>query len=74
MREELDLGTRKRNGVTMTMQDKAKNALVKARGSLDSAIGTIFGDEQLETELSTSGSKTAIESAQGEVHASVRDA
>jgi uncharacterized protein YjbJ (UPF0337 family) len=32
----------------MTMHDKAMSALEKARGTLDSAIGTIFGDEQLE--------------------------
>lgn len=32
----------------MTMHDKAMNALHKARGTLDSAIGTVFGDEQLE--------------------------
>ena len=32
----------------MAMQDRAKKALVKATGALDSAIGAIFGDEQLE--------------------------
>jgi uncharacterized protein YjbJ (UPF0337 family) len=32
----------------MTMHDRAISALDKARGTLDSAIGTIFGDEQLE--------------------------
>jgi hypothetical protein len=53
----------KRGGVAMTIQDKAKNAMLKASGSLDRAIGTIFGDEHLEAELSTSRSDTATNSA-----------
>jgi hypothetical protein len=40
----------------MTMQDRAKKALVKATGALDSAIGAIFGDEQLEAR--TTGATT----------------
>ena len=44
----------KREGVAMTIQDKAKNAVLKASGSLDRAIGTIFADEHLEAELSIS--------------------
>jgi uncharacterized protein YjbJ (UPF0337 family) len=40
----------------MTMQDRAKKALAKATGALDSAIGAIFGDEQLEAR--TTGATT----------------
>jgi hypothetical protein len=37
--------------------------MLKAGGSLDRAIGTIFGDEHLEAELSTSRSDVATDSA-----------
>jgi hypothetical protein len=52
----------KSDGVAMTIQDKAKNAMLKAGGSLDRAIGTIYGDEHLEAELSTSRSDGATDS------------
>jgi hypothetical protein len=52
--------THTRYGVAMTLQDKAKNAMLKGRGSLDRAVGTIVGDEQLEAKLSNSRSEPAV--------------
>lgn len=52
----------KGDGVAMTIQDKAKNAMLKASGSLDRAIGTIFGDKHLEAELSMSRIETPTDS------------
>jgi hypothetical protein len=53
----------KKEGPPMTMHSSAKKALARAKVSLDSVIGKIFGDEQLESDLVISRGEANVDIA-----------